>query len=137
MKPAVRSPTPPPTPSRKGRGLSSPSPLAGEGRGEGVAHAHAERRRERTGSTPSAQGAVHLHIDRLALHGVTQADAPRLVTALKAELAALAAQPAHFAPLAANNLPSPRIATGRTPEHTGRAAAAAVWSRVAAPGEPR
>jgi len=39
--------------------------------------------------------------------------------------------------LAAASLLSSRIATGHTPEHTGRAAAGAVWSRIAAPGESR
>jgi hypothetical protein len=99
--------------------------------------AHAERRRARTHSAPR-KGAVHLHIGRLALHGVTQADAPRLAAALEAGLTTLASQSgARLAPLAAPNLPPSRIVAGRTPEHTGRAAAGAVWSRIAAPGEPR
>jgi len=92
-------------------------------------------RRARTRSAPRKQGAIHLHIERLALHGVNRADAPRLTAALEAELATLATQPAHFVPLAAASLLSSRIATGHTPEHTGRAAAGAVWSRIAAPGE--
>ena len=102
-----------------------------------VRAAHAERRRGRAHSAPRTQGAIHLHIDRLALHGVTQADAPRLTAALEAELTTLAAQPARLASFAADNLPSSRITLGRVPEHTGRATAAAVWASIAPSGESR
>jgi hypothetical protein len=101
-------------------------------------NAHAARRRERANVVPPGRGAVHLDIDRLVLHGVAHADAPRLAAAMEGALAALAAQPAaRFNPLEAASLASPRIVAGRTPEHTGRAVAGAVWSRVAAPGEQR
>jgi hypothetical protein len=96
--------------------------------------AHAERRRERTNSPVS--GAVRLHIDRLVLQGVAQVDAGRLVRALEAELAGLAAQPSsHFVPIMAASLPAARIYVGRAPEQTGRAVAAALWSGLTGAGQ--
>lgn len=99
-----------------------------------MARPHAERRRARANAV--AKPAVHLHIDRLVLRGIPQSEAPRLAAGMERELATLATQPAHFVPLAADSLPSPRITAGRTPEHTGRAAAGAVWSSIAA-GAPK
>jgi hypothetical protein len=101
-----------------------------------MARAHADRRRARAGSTTLQTSAIHLHIDRLVLHGIPQSEAPRLAAVMERELATLATQPAHFVPLAADSLRSPHITAVRTPEHTGRAAAGAVWSSIAA-GAPQ
>ena len=92
--------------------------------------AHARRRRER--AIPSAGGAVRLHIDHLVLRGVAPAEARRLMAALRAELANLAAQPGtRFQPIAADRLPTAPIVVGRLPEQTGRAVASTVWSSIA------
>lgn len=96
--------------------------------------AHAERRRERTNSP--ASGAVRLHIDHLVLQGVLPVEAGRLVRALEAELAGLAAQhSSRFVPIVAASLPAARVAAGRAPEQTGRAVAAALWSGIAGAGQ--
>jgi hypothetical protein len=94
----------------------------------------AARRRGRFPAAETAARAVHVHIDRLVLHGVATADAPRLAAGLERELAARAVEPsAHFEALEAARLPPSRIAAGRVPEQTGRTAANAVWSALAAP----
>ena len=102
-------------------------------------NAQSKRRRDRY--VPSAGGAVHFHIEHLVLRGVAPADAPRLADALQAELALLAARPGlRLAPIATDRLPASRIIAGRAPEHTGRAAASAIWSGIAGAaqgGSPR
>ncbi len=136
MTPA-RPETPSPNPlPQGGEGLScSLSPL-GERAGVRGSSAHAERRRRRANTTP--QSTTHLHIDRLVLHGVSQSDTARLAAAIERELTTLAAQSnTHFAPFATESLRAQRIVPGRTPEHTGRRAAGAVWSSIAASGAPR
>ena len=95
--------------------------------------AHAQRRRER--ATPSPGGAVRLQIDHLVLRGVAPAEGRRLMRALEAELAHLAAQPGTgFQPIAADRLPTAPIVAGRLPEHTGRAVASTVWAGIAPGG---
>jgi hypothetical protein len=91
----------------------------------------AERRRGRTGPLAAGGHAIHVDIDSVVLYGIASAEAGRLAQALEAEIAALALRPAAgLQPGEIDRLPSARIATGRTPEHTGRAAAGAIWSGV-------
>jgi len=128
---ALRSPSP-----QGGEGFSFSLSPWGERAGVRGSRPHAERRRNRAGSKAQQAGAIHLHIERLALHGIIPANAPRLTAALEAELTALAAQLTQFPPFAADTVPHARIAVGGTPEHTGRAIANSVWSSIAA-GAPQ
>ena len=93
------------------------------------------RRRER--AARPAGGTVRVGIERLVLHGVTATTAGRLAGALRMELAAFAARPgARFASIVAARIRAAPIALGNTPEQTGRALAAALWSGIAGPEYP-
>lgn len=78
---------------------------------------------------------VRVHIERLVLHAVAPADARCLAAALKAELAARAAEPGQaFAPGSAARVAPVHFNAPEGAEYIGRAAAGAVWSSITRSG---
>jgi hypothetical protein len=79
----------------------------------------------------SSGAEVQVRIERLLLHGVTQAEAGQIAQALAAELSRLVAEPAQvFASVSAPRAPLVHFQAAEGPERIGRAAAAALWSGV-------